>query len=77
MHVNIDETMCLGTLRIPILWQAKVLSRDNSSEGNEHDTCGHVLGAIPASRVRWSDVLIRFPSSSQAWMRWWAADLQS
>ena len=48
MHVHIEETIYPVTLRIAILWLAKVLSLDSSSEVNEHDMCGHVLAVIPA-----------------------------
>ena len=51
------------------------LSCGNHSEVNEHDVCGHVLGAIPASRVRLSDVVASLSVEQQAWIRWWAADL--
>ena len=55
-------------------WLAKVLSRDSCGEMNEHDMCGHVLGAMvlePASRVRQSETV-----EQQARMLRWAADLQ-
>ena len=69
MRVSTNETAHPVTFRRVILGWRMCPVRDV----NEHDLCGHVLRAIPASLCQLPDVFGSLFGEQQAWMRWWGA----